>query len=75
MNMPTTPTMVQQPLSEAELRRRVIANLLAATIREINKIQDPRERAYYEPLLLDATKHLDDIRLQLIREGKLRLYA
>lgn len=73
MNTPNVPNM--QQLDDFELRRRIIANLLAATIREINKIQNPQERAYFEPLLEDATKHLDDIRMQLLREGKIRLYA
>jgi hypothetical protein len=75
MNTPNVPNMQQLGLDDFELRRRIITNLLAATIREINKIQNPQERAYFEPLLADATKHLDDIRMQLLREGKIRLYA
>ncbi len=71
MNMPN----LNPGLSEFELRRRVIANLLAAIIREINKIQDPQQKAYFEPLFLDANKHLNDILVQLIREGKVQLYA
>lgn len=63
------------PIDNFELERRIIANLLATITREISKIQDPQQRAYFEPLYLDANKHLNDIRLQLIREGKLRLYA
>jgi hypothetical protein len=59
-----------QPSQEFELRRRIIANLLAGIIREIRKLP-PQEQTYYAPLLVDAAKHLNDIRTQLIREGKL----
>jgi len=60
---------------ELDLKRRVIANLLAVIIRQIDSIQDPEVKAYFQPLYIDAQKHLNDIRVQLIREGKIRLIA
>jgi len=60
---------------ELELKRRVIANLLAVITRQINSIQDPDAKAYFKSLDADAEKHLNDIRMQLIREGKIRLSA
>lgn len=62
-------------IQDFEMKRRMIANQLAAILREIDGLQLPQERAYFEPLLKDAQKHLNDIRIQLIREGKMRLYA
>ncbi|MEM0142509.1 MAG: hypothetical protein QXL94_00945 [Candidatus Parvarchaeum sp.] len=58
-----------------ELERRIIANQLVAIMKEIEKLQVPEERAYFEPLYKDAQKHLNDIKLQLIKEGRMRLYA
>ena len=72
-NMNRTPQPMAPQPSDFETKRIIIANLLAAIIREIDAIPDPQQRAYFEPLYLDANKHLNDIRLQLIREGKLRL--
>jgi len=60
---------------ELDLKRRVIANLLAVIIRQIDSIQDPEVKAYFQPLYIDAQKHLNDIRVQLIKEGKIRLIA
>jgi len=60
---------------ELDLKRRIIANLLAVIIRQIDSIQDPEVKAYFQPLYIDAQKHLNDIRVQLIREGKIRLIA
>ncbi|MEM3858556.1 MAG: hypothetical protein QXS81_01060 [Candidatus Micrarchaeaceae archaeon] len=58
-----------------ELRRRIIANMLVAIMKEIDQLQVPEERAYFEPLYEDAQKHLNDIKIQLIKEGRMRLYA
>ena len=60
---------------ELDLKRRVISNLLVVTMKQIDSIQDPEVKAYFQPLYMDAQKHLNDIRIQLIREGKLRLSA
>ncbi|MEM3858868.1 MAG: hypothetical protein QW478_05625 [Candidatus Micrarchaeaceae archaeon] len=58
-----------------ELRRRIIANMLVAIMKEIDELQTPEERAYFEPLYMDAQRHLNDIKIQLIKEGRMRLYA
>jgi len=60
---------------ELDLKRRVISNLLVTIMKQIDSIQDPDVKAYFQPLYMDAQKHLNDIRIQLIREGKLRLSA
>ena len=60
---------------ELDLKRREISNLLVTTMKQIDSIQDPEVKAYFQPLYMDAQKHLNDIRIQLIREGKLRLSA
>jgi len=60
---------------ELDLKRKVISNLLVVTMKQIDSIQDPDVKAYFQPLYMDAQKHLNDIRIQLIREGKLRLSA
>ncbi|MEM0148272.1 MAG: hypothetical protein QXN16_00655 [Candidatus Micrarchaeaceae archaeon] len=57
-----------------ELRRRIIANLLVAIMKEIDQLQVPEEKAYFAPLYRDAQKHLNDIKIQLIKEGRMRLY-
>jgi len=60
---------------ELDLKRRVISNLLVVTMKQIDSIQDPDVKAYFQPLYMDVQKHLNDIRIQLIKEGKLRLSA
>ena len=60
---------------ELDLKRKVISNLLVVIMKQIDSIQDPDVKAYFQPLYMDAQKHLNDIRIQLIREGKLRLSA
>ncbi len=54
-----------------EYTRRIIANELVAIEKQIAALQ-PQERAYFMPLYLDVQRHLNDMRLQLIREGRLR---